>query len=161
VVSKTKFRNQPEQTYQAEYPYQAVNFLKAHPEWNDLKIFNDYGWGGYLIWQDPSRELFVDGRLPEYPLRGSTVLKEYSYFFDPKKMAAQLQYYDIGLVLIGSQEKYPQINPLEQWYFYLNQNKINTDAKKSFALLDYLRTSPQWKSVYRDSLAEIFIKQAK
>ena len=30
------------------------------------KIFNNYGWGGYLIRVWPEKELFIDGRLPQY-----------------------------------------------------------------------------------------------
>ncbi|MDD4902562.1 MAG: hypothetical protein PHE24_05505 [Patescibacteria group bacterium] len=158
-IFRTPFTATPEKNYQDQYPYQAVAFLQAHPEWNDLKIFNDYGWGGYLIWQYPERKLFIDGRLPEYPMRGRTALEEYKAFFDPEQMIAQMQYYDIGLVLISPKEDYPKIPWWEIWYFNLNMEQINSDIKKSFSFLEYLRASPRWRSVYNDGLAEIFVRQ--
>jgi hypothetical protein len=156
-VLKIDFTNEPERAYQSEYPYQAVNFLKAHPEWAKLNILNDYAWGGYLIWQDPGRELFGDGRLPQYPLNGRTELEEYDYFFTPDKMLAQLDHYNIGLVLISPREDYPSIKPWEKWLFDLDEKKIQAGVKDGFCLLEYLKTSPQWRSVYNDGTAEIFV----
>ncbi len=158
VFFKINFTNHPEKTYQNAYPYAAVAFLRSHPEWNDLNIFNDYGWGGYLIWQYPERKLFGDGRLPEYPLHGGTVLEEYGAFLDKQKMAGQLQYYDIGLVLINPKEDYPVVKNWEKWYFSLNEGNITNEIKDSFGLLDYLRGSAQWHSVYNDGTAEIFVR---
>jgi hypothetical protein len=29
----------------------------------EAKVFTDYNWGGYLIWKNPDRRYFVDGRM--------------------------------------------------------------------------------------------------
>ena len=43
----------------------AVEFLRAHPE--SGAIYNDYGWGGYLIWKlYPQRKVYIDGRADVY-----------------------------------------------------------------------------------------------
>lgn len=38
-------------------------------------LLNEYDWGGYLIWEVPSRPVFVDGRL--YPFAGNDVMGAY------------------------------------------------------------------------------------
>ncbi len=38
-------------------------------------LFNEYDWGGYLIWTVPGRPVFVDGRL--YPFAGNGVMGAY------------------------------------------------------------------------------------
>lgn len=38
-------------------------------------LFNEYTWGGYLIWNAPTRPVFVDGRLFPYATDG--VLDQY------------------------------------------------------------------------------------
>ncbi|HTX87332.1 MAG TPA: hypothetical protein VMC41_04700 [Candidatus Nanoarchaeia archaeon] len=158
IALKINFTDQPEKFYSSTYPYGAIKFLRSHPEWNDRRIFNDYGWGGYLIWQYPERLLFGDGRLPQYPLHGGTVLEEYGAFLDPQKMVAQLNYYQIGLVLVSPREDYPQVHWWEKLIFAVNENNVSADVKKSFILLDYLNSSPAWRSVYDDGTAEVFVK---
>jgi hypothetical protein len=157
IALKINFTSEPEKTYQDKYPYQAVSFLRAHPEWDDLRIFNQYGWGGYLIWQYPEKKLFSDGRLPEYPLAGRTVLQEYGDFFQPEKMVSQLKRYGIGLVMIDPDESYPRVSWIEKYLFAINQEAVSSDVKKSFSLLEYLRSAKDWQSVYDDGVAEIFV----
>jgi hypothetical protein len=157
IALKINFTVEPEKTYQDKYPYQAISFLQAHPGWDNLNIFNQYGWGGYLIWQYPERKLFADGRLPEYPLAGRTVLQEYGDFFQPEKMVGQLKRYDIGLVVIDPNEGYPRVGWIEKYLFAINEKAVSTDLKKSFALLEYLRGASDWQSVYNDGVAEIFV----
>jgi hypothetical protein len=48
----------------APYPVQAVAYLRAHP--CSGHIFNDYNYGGYLIWQLPSQPVYIDGRMPSW-----------------------------------------------------------------------------------------------
>jgi hypothetical protein len=43
-------------------PVAAVEFLRARPEVVNGEMFNDYGWGGYLMLVLPERKVFVDGR---------------------------------------------------------------------------------------------------
>lgn len=52
------------------YPYQAIEFLKTYPQGD--RMFNDYNWGGYLIWQYPEKKVFIDGRMPSWRLKRST-----------------------------------------------------------------------------------------
>jgi len=42
------------------FPVSAVDYLKAHGTRG--RLFNEYMWGGYMIWSDPELPVFIDGR---------------------------------------------------------------------------------------------------
>jgi hypothetical protein len=44
-----------------DYPVQAVQFIQQH---GDTKVYNDYGWGGYLIYC--GIPVYIDGRADMY-----------------------------------------------------------------------------------------------
>jgi len=44
------------------FPVAAVQFLRQNPAALHGEMFNDYGWGGYLILALPEHKVFVDGR---------------------------------------------------------------------------------------------------
>ncbi|HUC87370.1 MAG TPA: hypothetical protein VMR75_03585 [Candidatus Saccharimonadales bacterium] len=46
------------------YPVAAVASLRAHPCQGN--IFNEYDFGGYLIWQLPGVPVYIDGRMPSW-----------------------------------------------------------------------------------------------
>src|SRR3989344_9531753 len=50
-------------------------FLKTLPL--SENIFNEYGWGGYLIWKIPERKYFIDGRMPSWRQNGQFVFGDY------------------------------------------------------------------------------------
>jgi hypothetical protein len=57
------------------FPVAAVQFVAAHPQAVTGEMFNDYGWGGYLILTMPEHRVFVDGRNDFY---GPDLVREYS-----------------------------------------------------------------------------------
>ena len=46
-------------------PWGAVEYLRAHP---GGQLFNEMGYGSYLIWALPAQKIFVDPRVELYPL---------------------------------------------------------------------------------------------
>lgn len=54
---------------EAEYPTKAVAHIESHPVPGNL--FNDYVWGGYLIWHTPDVPVFIDGRADIYDHNGT------------------------------------------------------------------------------------------
>lgn len=66
-----------EATLRATYPAEAVDWLRAHPQPREL--FNNYTWGGYIIWTLPEMPVFVDGRTDLY---GAGILGEYRQIHD-------------------------------------------------------------------------------
>ncbi len=61
-----------ESVIRAQFPADAVAWIKEnHPQGN---LFNEYNWGGYLIWALPEYPVAVDGRTDLY---GDPVLRRY------------------------------------------------------------------------------------
>ncbi|MDO8667991.1 MAG: hypothetical protein Q7K35_02730 [bacterium] len=155
VLLGVKFTNDPLAFFKKSFPYAAANFLKEHPEYNDFKIFNNYGWGGYLIWILPERKLFIDGRLPQLPFAGHTFLEEYYEFWQAGKAEEKLNQYEIRLVFINNKERYLKINWFEKYFLGYNEEKLNNIKNN---LKNYLNGSERWQTAYQDDLSTIYVK---
>jgi len=155
LASKVHFIPDPFNKFCGNYPCAGVNFLKQHPEYDHLKIFNDYGWGGFLIATYPQRLLFIDGRLPQLRLSEKTFLEEYNTFFYEDTVASQLQKHSIGLVFIKANfcsNRRP--SSLELWLFPEIRNiKCNKNIDT------YLQDSPDWQMVYSDRISIIYARR--
>jgi len=95
----------PWQPRDANYPKTAVAYLQVHSCPGHL--FNDYNYGGYLIWQLPQTKVFIDGRMPSWRgARGQKYLDIYYKILDDShyRQAAFAQY-NIRCVLIGNGRK--------------------------------------------------------
>jgi hypothetical protein len=56
------------------FPVAGVQFVVANPDAINGEMFNDYGWGGYLMLALPERRVFVDGRNDFY---GAELIREF------------------------------------------------------------------------------------
>jgi hypothetical protein len=112
----------------ADYPVHAVEYLRAHPE--PTGMFNEYGWGGYLISQlGPEHQVFIDGRADLY---------EYSGVF-PDYMRASLGQAGAMRILAKHDIRSCLLN-------------------RSSALAGLLEQSGDWKPVYLDDLSVILVR---
>lgn len=109
-----------------KYPYQAIEYLKSHPQ---ERIFNDYGWGGYLIWQLPQNKTFIDGRMPGWKRGEREILEDYIKIVDLKKdFLKEINFWQVKAFLISPDS----------------------------SLSNYLRIHPDWEKRYEDETAIIF-----
>src|SRR6266702_2913903 len=101
-----------------KYPEGAVAYMKA----NKLqgRIFHEYGWGGYLIWNAPELKVFVDGRFYHYAEAG--VFKDYHAAVFNINPQAVLDKYKVEYVLM----------PVDS------------------SLTNFLKSSPAWSVRYND-----------
>ncbi len=114
-----------------EYPVAAADWMAAHPDQVGTRMFNQYGWGGYLAYRfypDPARRVFIFG---EAELMGDDLLQRYQ---------------DVAALRAG-------------WVQTLDDYRVdyvvfNRDA----ALTDVLATEPGWKLAYEDSVADIYVR---
>lgn len=139
------------------YPCEAVKFLKENKDLKELKLFNNYNWGGYMIWTYPDRLLFIDGRLPHYPYKGRSMLEEYNDIRRAKEidmLEIKLEKHDISLVLIESKLKELNFKNWEKRIFTFNEDEIKAEDK----LKNYLDNSLDWENIYEDKTAIIFKK---
>lgn len=111
-----------------KFPSAAVEFLRGRTDAGAL--FNDYGWGGYLIWKlYPERLVFVDGRADVY---GDALVEEY--------LSAE-----------GGEQG---------WRATLDRHNVRTVMiKPDAALASLLREDAGWSKVFEDEQAAIFFKR--
>jgi hypothetical protein len=110
------------------FPVQAANYMRATklPQ----PMYNEYGWGGYLIWQlYPEYFVHIDGRADVF---GDTFLEEFL-----KTHAGE-----------------------GNWQNSLEKHGIRTVIVRSDApVANLLRAKGDWRQVFDDSQAVIFVKQ--
>jgi hypothetical protein len=113
------------------FPAASVEFLRAHPGVVSGEMFNDYGWGGYLILYLPERKVFIDGRNDFY---GEALLRE---FTDVNRLTPDWEKvftkYHVGWTIL------PRGHPLNQ--------------------LLVLRTD--WSLAYADDVAAIYTRRSR
>lgn len=153
---KIRIVNDSFQGYCQKFPCGAVDFLAKNEYLQKQKIFNEYSWGGYLLWRLPEMKNFIDGRAPQANYKNHTLLEEANEFHMEDELEKKLQEYKIELVIIAA--RYPQIKLdwIEKYIFYANEDLIN---KKENYLRSYLEKSQNWKIIYRDNVSLIFLKK--
>jgi hypothetical protein len=68
----------PERFFErTEYPIEAVSWIKGHPHELGSRLYNDYGYGGFLLWWMPEQKVFIDGRMPAWRIDDRTILYDY------------------------------------------------------------------------------------
>ena len=114
----------------SSYPIGAADWLAAHPDVG-TRTYNQYGWGGYLAYRfypDPNRKVFIFG---EAELMGDPLLNQYN---------------DVQ-------------NLRPDWKAILDQYKVDyVIFNTGEALSNVLATQPEWKLVYQDKVATIFVR---
>jgi len=85
-----------------KFPKQAVSYLKANP--CPGRIFNDYNYGGYLIWKLPSQPVYIDGRMSSWRAPdGQKYLDKFLKIPDDQNLRQkEFSHYGIKCVLIRS-----------------------------------------------------------
>ncbi|MFZ4632206.1 MAG: hypothetical protein ACOYL8_03325 [Patescibacteria group bacterium] len=146
----------PFKSFCSTYPCKAVNYLKQAGQYSNSNIFNEYNWGGYLIWAYPEKKLFIDGRLPQVDYKGHTFMEEYAEFSkvgtDYKKKLAE---YDIQIILIKTNNDIIKANKFEKYFFQLQEKNLVFPRY----LRLYLEGSSEWEKIYSDSVASVYAKK--
>jgi len=156
-LAKVELVHDPFRGYFSDYPCQAVDYLKNSPADTNLKLFNEYNWGGYLIWAWPEKKLFVDGRMPQFRLAENTLLEEYHNFFDPDLIEEKLNAYGIEAVLVSVKDQPNKLDWFERRFLILN---YSAGKKNSMVLRKYLEKSPLFEKVYADETAAVYRRKA-
>jgi len=86
---------------EATYPVAAVTYLQANG-CEGGNIFNDYDYGGYLIWKLPSQPVYIDGRMPSWkaPDGQKYMTKYYNLLDYPGQYQTTFSRYNIRCVLL-------------------------------------------------------------
>ena len=110
---------------EASYPKETAQYLQNNPCTG--QIFNDYNFGGYLIWKLPSHPVYIDGRMPSWRYKGINYLENYIKIFnDDQFRRAEFNKYTINCVIIA--KEFDNRNWLER-RFELNKPQENLAEK--------------------------------
>jgi hypothetical protein len=121
----------PQANLQAEeksLPAGAVHFIQTEKPAGPL--FNNYNWGGYLIFKLwPAYPVYIDGRTDLYD---DAFIRRY-----------------LNVVVAG-----------DGWHKTLDDDGINLVLIESNGTLDkFLRVDPVWAEIYRDKMAVVFARK--
>ena len=97
VAFSTEQLSYTEEVITSEFPVAAVDWLEAEGL-DQARIFNEYGWGGYLIWREVP--VFIDGRADLYG-------DEFIYFYmqtytQQTDWREPLNTYDVDYLLLNA-----------------------------------------------------------
>jgi hypothetical protein len=59
------------------YPIEAVQWVRAHRERVGRRLYNDYAYGGFLLWWLPEEKIFIDGRMPAWRSGDRRIFQDY------------------------------------------------------------------------------------
>jgi len=59
------------------YPIEAVEWVKTHRELVGQRLYNDYAYGGFLLWWLPEYKIFIDGRMPAWQMGEHRIFRDY------------------------------------------------------------------------------------
>ena len=93
------------------FPTHAVAYLKTvRPPG---RLFNDYNWGGYLLWALPEYPVFIDGRTDLY---GDAFLEIWADIVNAAPgWQERLRRYDVRIVFLPRQRPLARVLPLAGW----------------------------------------------
>jgi hypothetical protein len=60
-----------------EYPIEAVQWIQEHRSELGARLYNDYGFGGFLLWWLPDEKIFIDGRMPAWRIGDRWIFYDY------------------------------------------------------------------------------------
>ncbi len=90
----------------APYPDKTLSYLQQHRCPGNL--YNDYNFGGYLIWKLPGTPVYIDGRMPSWRdsgpnSTGETHMTHYlALVYNPKLLQPEIKKYNIQCALVSS-----------------------------------------------------------
>lgn len=114
------------------YPIDAINWAKKNPDKIGKRMFNEYGWGGLLIWQFPEQKVWIDGRAPYW------------------KNSDRFPFFDHQLIMTAQTPALP----------LLNKYGVDWVLVDAGSPLDWLlHGQKDWQKVYNDSIAVIYVRQ--
>jgi hypothetical protein len=135
-----------------------VEWLKNQEDLQNKRIFNEFSWGGYIIWQYPEAKIFIDGRQPQAKMTEVSALEEYYNFYQDGKAKDKLSQHNIELVLLKKEKNEKQSIEKDWKRFLVFNYKTIEQYEAKNELLDYLKNSSDWDLVYQDNETIIYNK---
>jgi hypothetical protein len=112
------------------YPIEAVEWIEHHRDQGGSHLYNDYAYGGFLLWWLPAEKIFIDGRMPAWRIGERKIFEDYIALtsMDPPTLSV-LRKYSVDWALVRRD------TPLDR----------------------ALRGEPGWVRVYGDEKVSIYV----
>jgi len=140
-------------------PYKVVKFLQQYTTNKQVKIFNEFDWGGYMNWALPNSLVYLDGRGTATWIHSGqeTELEHYFYLYNNENGLKELEQDNVDYVFIR-QPKYSLLPPPDTinriiFHKFLSQISQNPGTSTLFAAL---AKSNQWEQMYSDQMVVIW-----
>jgi hypothetical protein len=124
---------EPEKFFrQTEYPIEAIAWVKANRHEVGRRLYNDYGYGGFLLWWMPEEKIFIDGRMPAWRIGDRRIFYDYVTISSGARAARDLlQKYRVDWALV----------------------------QRDSQLAAILRGDPAWRQIYEDAKVVIAVRR--
>jgi hypothetical protein len=122
---------QPAQYFKGtSYPIDAVEWIQSHRDRLGHRLYNDYVYGGFVLWWLPGEKVFIDGRMPAWRIGTRRIFQDYIGLTggNPPDLSV-LRKYEVDWALVRKQ------SPLDK----------------------ALETEPTWSRVYQDDKVSIYV----
>lgn len=149
---------------QSAYPLAAVDYLQKEIGSSRAYIFNEFGWGGYLIWRLPNALIYFDGRGAATWLAPNSEITMLEHYHD-------LMYKPGGLLEINnSPAQWIILKQYESGFgapgftdrlFFSDDDLAKIFSANSSALLPEIASSTKWQKAYEDNKAIVWKRIAK
>lgn len=127
------------------YPQTAIAYLQKHP--CGARVFTPYEWGGYYLWKNPDKQVFIDGRMPSwrnprarYPDSTDALGDTYKMMLGEKPLRTYTSRFNIGCFLLPTTLMHPA-------------KPSSADAKRTESFRTQLQS--QGSILYKDPVAVI------
>jgi len=121
VLSGTR----PEEYFKTtSYPMEAVQWMRANRDQTGQRLYNDYGYGGFLLWWLPGTRIFIDGRMPAWRSGERSIFRDYMALTATDPDLSILTKYSVDYALVKKQ------TPLEEGLAkHAAWNRVYADGK--------------------------------
>jgi hypothetical protein len=143
-----KYQRPVELMKEVGLPVDAVRYVKTHRPGD--RVFNEYGWGGFMVLALPEVRTFIDGRMPGWGRYGDRMPGWGSRDGEAgmgKGPAAATVFQDYIDIVELKDDFAEEIDSYRIDWFWL---------EKDLKIAAWLRVNPEWKAVYEDNDALIF-----
>ena len=151
ICTRIELIRDPFSYFCQNYPCTAVSYIHEHPRLLGLKWLNNYNIGGYLIWTLPEAKLYIDGRMPQTPYQGSTLLEHYMALYNSPEILAKLDAEKIDLIFWQKPKNKKSNMFLDKLIVYAS---LEAPEQKSFTKL--ISNSPKWQLIFEDDTSLIW-----
>ena len=145
------------------YPDKAVNYLVTHEPRGE--IFSTYDWGGYLIWKNPSKKVFIDGRMPSWrwhaniPGESNYAFSDYQKFVDNKvAFVGVIHKYHITTFLLPRPQQVTKKDSVMNTLTDFGVKVLHLPLRKDIGYTHLVKEAQKagWSVVYQDDTAIIY-----